>query len=33
MKNDYRIPAMNFSSVYAAYIAKAERKKSHQGSN
>ena len=26
MKNDYRIPAMKFSKVYPAYVAKAERK-------
>ena len=26
MKNDYRIPAMKFSSVYPLYVAKAERK-------
>jgi hypothetical protein len=26
VKNDYRIPAMKFSSVYPLYVAKAERK-------
>ena len=26
MKNDYRIPAMKFSSVYPLYVQKAERK-------
>lgn len=27
MKNDHRIPALRFSKVYPAYVAKAERKK------
>jgi hypothetical protein len=26
MKNDYRIPTINFSKVYPLYVEKAERK-------